>query len=241
MIICKRCNQEKEPDHRDNHLCVDCVKAENNRLSHIRRHNYNWLEVAKEADLELWERQPGETDHEWSVWLRYRDAYPGAKPSYRLVAEDLNTTVNAVRKIGSRWSFPTRIQAWAKYVDELTMTQRREEILAMNKRYVDMSAKLSDKIGRAIDMIDPSLLAPKDINSLLKTANEIERKARLDQPTAPQLVLNEDDNPDLKKMDVKTENISEILKVLGGAGVLNNFGVRQTTTTTTEVVVQDED
>jgi hypothetical protein len=60
----------------------------------------------------------------------------------------------------------------------------------------------------------------------------------LDQPTAP-VVIAEDDNPNLKKMNVKSENISEILGILGKAGVLSNFGVKQTVTT--EVVVRDDD
>lgn len=242
LIDCRRCGQKKAPHATDRHLCEDCVKAENNRVSYFRNHNFNWLEVAKEADIEIWERQPAETDHEYNVWLRYRDAYPSKKPSYRLVAEELNTTVNAVKKIASRWSFPTRLQAWARYVDTITLQQRKQEILDMNAVHISMADKLNQKLMKAIDLIDPYALAPKDINALFKTAAELERKARLDQTgLATGGAAVDDDNPDLKKMDVKTENISEILGILGKAGVLNNIGVRQTTTTTTEVVVKDDD
>lgn len=241
MITCKRCSLEKEPDKHNPHLCVDCVRAENTRVSHFRNHNYNWMEVAKEADLQLWERQPGETDHEWSVWLRYRDAYPSKRPSYRQVAEELNTTVGAVKKIGMRWSFTTRLQAWAKHIDEITLESRRQQIIDMNKKHVDMATKLNDKLMKAIDNIDPYALEARDINSLFKTAAELERKALLDKSADQTVITSVDDNPELKKVDVDSGNIKEILQVLGGAGVLSNFGVRQTTTTTTEVVVQDED
>lgn len=238
-MICGRCSVEKEPSVHNPHICEECAKAENNRVSHFRRQNVDWVEVAKEADLQLWERQPGETDHEYNVWLCYRDAYPGKRPSYRGVAEDLNTTVNAVRKIASRWTFTTRLQAWAKHVDEITLAQRREEILAMNKKHVDMAATLNDKLAKAIENIDPYSLSPRELNSLMKTATELERKGRLDQSGDASGLQLGDDNPDLKDADVKTSDINEIVKILGAAGVLGNAGVRQTVTT--EVVVKDGD
>lgn len=238
-ITCRRCSQVKPPHKENRHLCEDCVKAENSRVSYYRQHNFNWMDVAKEADLELWERQPGETDWEYKVWLCYRDAYPGKRPSYRDVAEQLGTTLNAVRKIAQRWTFPTRLQAWAKHVDEITLKQREQEILEMNKRHVEMAKALNDKIQKAIENIDPYELSPREIGTLMKTATELERKARLDQVPKSSADLGVDDtNPELKKVDIKTENISEILSILGKAGVLNNIGVRQTVTT--EVVVKDE-
>jgi hypothetical protein len=187
----------------------------------------------------VWERQPAETDHEYNVWLRYRDCYPSKKPSYRQVAEDLNTTINAVKKIGIRWTFPTRIQAWARHVDAITLQQRQQEILNMNKTHISMAERLNEKLQKAIDLIDPYALSPKDINSLFKTAAELERKARIDQPMVDNTnALVDADDPNLKKMEVKSESIGEILQILGKAGALSNIGVRQTVTT--EVVVKDE-
>src|SRR5206468_6669615 len=201
LIDCVRCSR-KAPAHKDNpKLCDDCVKAEDNRVAHYRQHNYNWMEVSKEADLALWERQPGETDHEYHVWLAYRDAYPGTKPSYRLVADQLTTSVNAVRKIASRWTFPTRLQAWAKHVDEITLTRRRQEILDMNKRHVDMAVSVNEKLQKAIARIDPDNLSPKEIVALAKLGTDLERKARLD-PTQLPSMLPDDQNPELKKETV---------------------------------------
>jgi hypothetical protein len=238
VVTCKRCSQTKPPNQREPHLCDDCVKAENNRVSFFRNQNANWIEIAREADLQLWERQPAETDHEYHIWLRYRDAYPGRRPSYRMVAEELNTTVGAVKKIGARWDFPTRLQAWAKNVDEITLAQRTKEIKEMNKTHVTMAQTLNKKLETAIAQIDPYSLSPREINSLMKTAAELERKARLDDPVAKPLALD-DENPHLKKDETKKEDIGEIIKILGGAGLLgNNFGVKQTTVT--EVVVQDD-
>ncbi|MMZ45692.1 hypothetical protein D1872_72960 [compost metagenome] len=238
MINCRRCSRDAEPHSTNPHLCEECVKAENNRVSHVRRHNENWLDVAAEAELELYERQPGETDREYQIWLAYRDAYPSVRPSNRLVAEQLGTTVNVVSKVSQRWGFPVRMQAWAKHCDELIMRKRQEEIVGMNESHVSMAATLNAKLKTAIDGIQPSSLSPKEIQGLMKVATDLERKARLDT-TSVTPVVSDDKNPNLQDTKVPTDNLQEIVAILGAAGVLNNFGIRQTTTT--EVVVKGDD
>ncbi|NLI59434.1 MAG: hypothetical protein GX387_13180 [Clostridium sp.] len=237
MIKCRRCGQEKTPHKTNKHLCEDCVKAENNRVAHYRRHNFNWIDVAKEAELELWERQPAETDREWQVWLAYRDIYPSKRPSYRQVAEQLGTTVAVVKKVGARWDFPVRLQAWAKYVDNLTLQQRQQEILDMNKKHIEMATALNEKLATAINAIDPYELTPRDIKGLLQLSAELERKARLHNPDVlrPELA---DENPYLKESPTKTEDLKEVLDILVKANVFKAIGVRQTKTT--EIVVKED-
>ena len=236
LVKCRRCGQEKTPHKTNKHLCEDCVKAENNRVSYYRHHNFNWIDVAKEAELELWERQPAETDREWQVWLAYRDAYPSRKPSYRQVAEQLGTTVAVVKKVGARWDFPVRLQAWAKYVDNLTLQQRQQEILDMNKKHIEMAQALNEKLAIAINAIDPYALEPKDIKGLLQLSTELERKARLynSDVIRPELM---DENPNLKESPTKVENLKEVLDILIKANAFKTVGVRQTT----EIVVKNED
>lgn len=241
-MLCKRCNQDKEAHADHPHLCVDCVKAEDSRLSFYRQHNFNWMDVAKEACIEVWERQPQETDREWQIWLAYRDAYPGIKPSYSIVAKQLGTTINVVKKVGQRWTFVARMQAWAKYVDAITMQQRQKEIVDMNKAHIDMATVLRGKLATAIDLINPEKLAPNEIQGLFKLVTEIERKARVDERCAAEMAIVgvEDENPELKKSPTKTEDISEILAILGKTGVLNGTDVGVRKTTTTEIIVKGE-
>lgn len=236
---CKKCGLVKAMSKTNNHICEDCEKAENNRISYFRQHNFNWIDVAKEAEIELWERQPAETDLEWSVWLAYRDSYPSVKPSYKRVAEQLCTTINVVKKVGQRWSFATRMQAWAKYVDELTLAERKKEIVDMNKRHISMADKINQKLEHAIDSIDPFSLKPAELQGLLKLSTELERKARLDGTELHKAQATTDDNPALKKATTKTDDLSEVIGILGKAGILGNFGIKQTTTT--EVVVKEGD
>jgi len=196
------------------------------------------MDVAKEADLELWERQPGETDWEYTVWMHYRDQYPGKKPSYRDVAEALGTSVAAVRKISSRWSFVARMQAWSKHVDDITLAERRDQIKRMNETHVRLAEKISLKLEKAIDNLDPVGMTAKEINGLFKTMAEVERKARLDQSAAAQGVAD-DNTPEVKKTTTPTDQLEDVVAILAKTGVLQNIGVRQTTTTTTEVVIQE--
>lgn len=237
LVKCSRCGQEKTPHKTNTHLCEDCVKAENNRVSYYRHHNFNWVDVAKEAELDLWERQPAETDREWQVWLAYRDIYPSKRPSYRQVAEQLGTTIGVVKKVGARWDFPVRLQAWAKYIDDLTLKQRQQEVLDMNKKHIEMATALNQKLSVAIEKINPDLLEPKDIKGLLQLSTELERKARMDKPDlkGPELA---NANPSLRESPTKTEDLSEVLDILSKAGIFKAIGVKQTTTT--EIVARED-
>lgn len=243
MIKCPRCGQFKPRHHIDQHLCVDCVKAENNRVTYYRQHQDNWMDVAKEAGLDLWVQQPGETQWEFTVWTAYRDSYPGKKPTISDVARQLGTTYNVVKKIAQRWSFPVRMQAWMQECDKITLLQRRQEVLDMNKEHIDMAAKLRAKLNTAIDCIDPHLIKPSEIASLAKLATELERKAHTDTIAQEEIrrdLLVDTENPELKKSPTNTNDLSQVVGILlkaGALGDITQIGVRQTT----EVVMKEGD
>lgn len=243
MITCPKCGQEKEPHHADKHLCVECVKAENNRLTFYRRHQGDWIAEAKEHGIAAWLQQPGETQWEYSVWTAYRDSYPGKKPSLNDVATQLDTTYGAVSKIAQRWTFPARMQIWMAEVDRITMLQRKEEILGMNKAHIDMASKLRTKLEIAIDAIEPLALKPGEIASLAKLATEMERKARIDTDNQEEMrrtLIVDNANPELKKAQTKQGDLSEVLQILLKAGALKSvtaIGIKETTTR--EIIAKD--
>lgn len=243
VIQCPRCGQAKPRARRSPHMCVDCEKAENTRVTYYRQHQENWMDVAAEAGLDLWVQQPGETQWEFTVWQAYRDSYPGKRATYTDIAVQLNTTYNVVKKIAQRWSFPVRMQAWMQECDKMTLLQRRQEVLDMNKEHVDMAARLRAKLSTAIDQLDPYALAPKDINSLAKLATELERKARLDtidQEALKKELLVDTENPELKKSPTQQSDLSEVVQILlkaGALGDITTIGVKETKTT--QVVVGD--
>lgn len=245
VIVCPRCGMQKPQARKSPHMCVDCEKAENNRITYYRQHQDNWMDVAKEAGLDLWMQQPGETQWEYTIWSAYRDSYPGKKPTLGDVARQLNTTYNVVKKVAQRWSFPVRMQAWMQECDRVTLLQRRQEILDMNKDHVDMAARLRAKLSSAIDMIDPTTLKPGEIASLARLAGDMERKARVDSIAQEEIrrdMMVDTENPELKKSATKQSDLSEVVGILLKAGALGDvsaIGVKETKTT--QVVVADRD
>lgn len=247
MIQCKQCGQLKPASRYTPGWCEDCEKAYNNRYSYIRMQNEGWMDLAKDADIELWDRQPQETQLEWSIWQAYRDSYPGAKPSYRVVAEKIGTTYDFVKKTARRWDFAIRMEAWISECDRMTVAQRRQEVLDMNADHIDMARRLRDKLSQAIDLVDPRQLKPSDLNSLLKTATDLEKRAHLDsivqdeaKHAATALTIIGEDNADLKVSETKKDDLGAVLSILMQAGALGDvthIGVRKTETT--EVLVKD--
>lgn len=243
LITCKKCGQQKIPSRSTKGWCVDCEKAYNNRMSYLHRHQDNWMDVAKDSGIELWERQPNETQLEWSIWLAYRDSYPGKKPTYADVVKVVDTTVNYVKQTAGRWNFAIRMQAWIKHCDDLTLAQRRKEILGMNKEHIDMAQRLRAKLSTAIDELDPHTLKPSELGSLMKLVTDLEKKARMDtvEQEAKQADMFVDhDNPELKKSPTKQGDLSEVVQILlkaGALGDITTIGVKETKTT--QVVVGD--
>ena len=243
MIQCPKCGQMKPRSGRSPHMCVDCEKAENSRVTYYRMHQEDWMQVAKEAGLSLWERQPGETQWEFTVWQAYRDSYPGKRATYMDIARQLNTTYGVVNKIAQRWNFTVRMQHWITECDKITVAQRRQEILDMNKEHIDMAARLRSKLSKAIDQLEPSIIKPSEISSLAKLATDLERKARLDIVEQEELRRGETtevENPELKKSPTKQNDLSEVVTILlkaGALGDITTIGVKEIKTT--QVVVGD--
>lgn len=243
IITCRQCGQQKPASLKTPGWCEDCEKAYNNRYSYMRQANTGWMDVAKDNGLELWERQPGETQLEWTIWQAYRDCYPGAKPSYKGVAEKANTTYNYVVQTASRWNFQVRMQAWITECDKMTLAQRRQEVLDMNADHIAMATKLRAKMHAAIDAIDPYALKPAELNGLLKTMTDMEKRARMDNIDVGMQMSEgfvDNDNPELKRSPTKQNDLGEVLNILLKTGALGDFtqvGVRQTT----EVVLKDGD
>ena len=247
IIKCPRCGQEKEAHHKDTHICVDCANAENVRLTYYRQHQENWLEEAKEQGIKPWLQQPGETQWEYTIWCAYRDSYPGKKPTYSDIAKQLNTTYNVIQKVAQRWNFPVRMQLWIAECDRITMLQRKEEILNMNKEHIEMAAKLRQKLKDAIETINPESLKPSEIASLAKLAADMERKARIDAEAQEEIknsIIKQDfvgqQSPELKQP--KQNNVQQVLQILLQTGAVKNvsaIGIKETTTR--EIVAKDNE
>lgn len=239
-MLCPRCGRDNvEPHPTDRHLCVDCVHAENNRLTYFRQNQDEWLTVATESGLDPWTQQPGETQWEYTVWTEYRDSYPGKRPVYSDVAKRLDTTYSVVQHIAQRWSFPVRMQLWMRFVDQTTLAQRTREILDMNKEHIDLAHLANGKLKQAIEALEPATMKASEISSLLKTTSELERKARIDMVAQEEIQRELYIDPEQKRQKAvaSRSDLAEVAQVLAAAGVLGGMKIKKTTTT--EVTVDD--
>ena len=247
LIDCPRCGRKQVEAHPvDSHLCRECVISERERTRSAYKvvsRREDWIDVARDCGIDLWVMQPGESQWEYSVWCVYRDSYPGKKPDYRAVARQLNTTYDAVKHVASKWNFALRLQAWMSHVDKVTLEQRHREILDMNKEYVGIAATLRGKLATAVQGLNPAELKPSDIGMLMKTAAEIEKKARLDTLVEDEHISalsgNEEVASGIKKKEaMKSDDMTEIVGILAKAGVLGALG-GATVKTTTEVTIKE--
>lgn len=243
---CRRCQSTNVPASKGNPLiCIQCERALNDRYALERRDNDSWQELAAQQGVELWERQPNETQTEWMIWQTYCSYYPGRVPPYSQIAKELSVSLSMVTQSAQRWNYKVRLLSWSRYADAITISTRVDNVKAMNDKRIEMAQRIDDKISKAIDIIDVGTLKPNELVSLLKLSNEMERQAQTYVAEAVPNNVVETKTSDQRQ--TKKEDVTDILDILGKAGLMelispSAMGVRQVTTTTTEtqVIVKGE-
>lgn len=229
-MLCVRCNQET--GSAELNVCQTCRDAEKNRKALQKKSaNNDWLVIAEENEIPLYVQQPEELDDEYMLWLSFRDMYPHKKPTIRGASDACQVSYSRAKEIAAKWDWPIRLQAWGKHCNELAQQARAKKIVDMNTTHISMAQTLQNKLKTAIDNIDPYSLSPKDINSLMKTAAEIERKAFYDDTEEWKPETSTVANKELKESTTKKEDLSEVMGILMSAGLLQGkkVGVEQTT------------
>lgn len=236
---CRRCGTHLNQSSVDKTLCGACYAKEAKNTALAKTVNSSWMDIAEEAGLALYERQPEESDEEWRVWCRYRDHYPMKLPTWSQLAEECQISVATVLKISGKWSFKVRMQSWARAADDATSQQRIEAIRKMNERQVDMAMKLQDKLSTAIDNLDPMLLRPGEIVNLMKAATELERRIKLAVPEKVDGTVQAAGTK--QKKLTKVENLDEVVHILSASGLLPGQKLAVEQTTTTRIVAAGEE
>lgn len=228
---CEKCGTTTNRSSIDARYCNDCYVTEVKNSAVAKATNSDWMEQSKASGLQLYERQPEESDKEWAVWMTYRNHYPMRLPTWSELAKECDLPVAQVTRAVQRWSFHVRIQAWARFADSTGQEQRLKEIKEMNDRQVVMSKKLQEKLMTAIETLDPNILRPNEIVNLLKASTDLERRITL---AVPEHVSSEeiDTTKNAGKAVTKVEDLSDVMSFLQSTGALDNktFGVEQVTT-----------
>ncbi len=226
---CEKCGSYINRSPSDGRFCILCVDKESQNTALAKKVNSNWMEQSGELGLALFERQPEETDAEWRVWNTYRDYYPRKLPTWTELARECNMSVATVIKAATKWSYKVRLVAWSRFTDAGIQENRISAVKEMNQKQLSMSQRILDKLGVAIDAIDPLTLRPGEIVNLFKTATELERRITT---YVDETVENESTGSKAKQVSLtKPEDMGEILQILQKTGVLEGktLGIEQTT------------
>lgn len=203
----------------------------------------DWVEQAAALGLAVYERQPDEGDAEWLIWTTYRNHYPGRLPSWAELAKECGVSTAAVVKAANTWRYRMRIVAWGNNADAANADERIQAIREMNKQQLDQARILRAKVTEALDYLDPATLKPNELATLMKLANEQERRIveALPEKVEGQAAMTADASAESHRTEAA--NVNEILSIMAAAGALGKsiIGVEKQTVTTERVVVQGTD
>lgn len=262
VATCPRCGRafdingvRRSPSNPD--YCVECARSKSALSREAAKDNSNWVMLAEEAGIPLWEQQPGETADEYEMWTAYRDLWPTVRPTVTKVANTLGLTTTMVQKAFRRWTWTARLQAWIREVNADRVAELRQARRQMVEEHITIGEKLRAKALTMVDNLDPYDVTPNELVSLLKVTQQLEETARDSLDAVEQATANDvdtinnglsidggvDEKKDLgNSRGISTDDAAEVVKILAAAGVLQvgntKVGVRQTTTT--EVVAENE-
>ena len=93
-------------------------------------------------ETDPWERQPGETDKAFSVFVTYRDAGPGR--SLRKTASALGRELTQLADWSVRWGWQVRVRAWDDEMDRVRRQAALAETEAMAVRHARQARAAQD-------------------------------------------------------------------------------------------------
>ena len=235
---CAKCGSVDvgEKSSADPTLCNACYTDQAQNTALAKKTNADWMEQSVACGLALYERQPEETPMEWFIWDSYRKHYPMKMPNWTELAAECGCAVGTVVNASNRWSYKVRIQHWARSMDDTLQEQRIKDVTEMNERQVSIAKTLQDKLKSAVENLDPILLRPGEIATLLKASTELERRIQLSAPEKVQGTMLDAGTKQQQLTEAK--DISEVVDILSKAGMLTggmSVGIR----TTTEIVTKE--
>jgi hypothetical protein len=197
----------------------------------------DWQSLSRSLGLELYERQPEETDNEWRAWMMYREYYPGKLPTMSELSKKTGYTVATLVKYSQKWNWKVRMLHWSRATDATIQSDRVAAIKDMNRKQLQISQTMMDKLVEAMDYLDPATMKPSEITNMMKFATGLQKDIisytpeQIDQPGM--------DMHAVKQSQVtKKEDLGSVAEILASVGLLDGkqIGIR-----TTEVVIQKEE
>jgi hypothetical protein len=197
----------------------------------------DWQSLSRSLGLELYERQPEESDNEWLAWVAYRDYYPGKLPTMSELSRKTGISVGTLVKYSQKWNWKVRMLHWSRATDSAIQSERVEAIKDMNRKQLQITQTMMDKLTEAVDYLDPAVMKPGEITNMMKFVTQLQKDIvsytpeEIDQPGL--------DAHAVKQSQVtKREDLGSVAEILASVGLLDG---KQIGIKTTEVVIHKED
>ena len=132
----------------------------------------------KNTEVELWERQEGETNKQFEAFCIYRDM--GIDRTHRKVANELGKSTNLIHRWASMNDWTERVKAYDDEQDRLNRIAQQKEIAQMRKRHANVASKMIEKALEALEAIDALDVGAGNVSRLVEVATKVERISRGD-------------------------------------------------------------
>ena len=227
---CEKCGKTVGQSKDDPRYCIQCANEENKKFAIEKKINSTWQEEAKNLGLELFERQPDETDTEWRIWEAYKGYYPMKLPTWTELARVVGCAPGTVVKAAHKWNFKIRILDWARYCDASNQEERVKQVQEINTAQLNHANKMMELVGKALEVLQPEYMKPNEIVSMAKLAADMQRKVveyKPEQIEQPGMT----DRTTAKQELTKKEDLTEIAEILIKTGALTGktIGIEQST------------
>lgn len=127
------------------------------------------------ADVDPWERQPGESAKAYAAFVAYRDA--GATRSIRKTAAAVKRTRQLLERWSADWGWVHRTAAFDREEERLHRSEVADMRRKMAIRQARIAGALQAKLVERLQSIRPEDLTPQQVAHWLQVAAQVERQA----------------------------------------------------------------
>jgi len=124
-----------------------------------------------------WERLDNESSKAYRAFCVYRDLGPD-----RSIDKAMAAVGQKNRRTWGEWcskyNWVERAAAYDSYLEAEKRKEKEREILDMARRHATLAMAFQEKVAKALQMIDPSDLSPRDLARWLEVATTLERLSR---------------------------------------------------------------
>ena len=157
---------------------------------------------------QCWDRLDDEPIEDFAAFRAYREM--GKARSIAKLADAADIPRSALQRLSARNSWVARVEQYDAECHRLALASLEDGQLPMRERHAEMAAKLMAKVDKAVELVDPRFIHPRDIPIWMDVSAKLERISRGATDTKRIEITGKDGEP----IKVATEMTSEDRKAL---------------------------